>query len=177
MVVQVDRIRGAQAPQIADSAAWGLPEADPRRQLVGRPLDQIAKPETAARQLLGMLHRSISTTPDLSLRDLPFEVAQQILNSRAETMEQFFKSWSESIRLNAELDKKATKKRLLAQTLNRTVNTGALTQQEADEIADHAGIGSVERAVGAAENGLRRTQLPVRRGTQPLDALQRPKDR
>ena len=178
MAIQIDGIRSAAAPQIADSAARGLPESDPRRQLVGQPLDQIAAPGTAERQLLGMLHRSISTTSDLSLRDLPFEVAQLILNGRAETMEQFFKSWSESIKLNADLDKKATKKRLLSQMLNRAVNGGALTQAQADQIAGTAGIGSLERAVTAAESGLQRTRQPLpRRGTSPLDALQRPKDR
>ena len=59
--------------------------------------------------------------PDISLRHLPVEVAQMILDSRAETMEQFFKSWSESIRENAKLDKQAAKRdRELKQALGQS---------------------------------------------------------
>ena len=48
--MQIDGIRASSAPQISDNAARGLPESDPRRQLVGQPLDQIAAPGTPANQ-------------------------------------------------------------------------------------------------------------------------------
>ena len=66
-------------------------------------------------------------------------------------MQQFFESWSESIRHNAEQDQKATKRRLLAQMLNKAVNTGAIGKAEAQSFADRAGIGTLSAGVNAAE--------------------------
>ena len=39
-----------------------------------------------------------STTAEISLTDLPFEVASMILENRAETMKEFFESWSQSLK-------------------------------------------------------------------------------
>jgi hypothetical protein len=61
------------------------------------------------------------TAAGVSLRDLPADVAQKILASRAEAMQQFFDSWAESIRVNAERDKKADQKRFLEKTRCRAL--------------------------------------------------------
>lgn len=47
------------------------------------------------------------TAAGVPLRDLPIEVAQEMLNARSAAMKEFFDGWAESIRKNAEADKKA----------------------------------------------------------------------
>jgi hypothetical protein len=149
--IDTQQVRGSPAVSFPNSAAVELAQGDPRRQLIGVPFDQLAAPGTTGRAALGMLRDSISSTPGLSLRDLPFEVAQQILSNRAETMNEFFRGWSESMRRNAEADVKATDKRLLAQMLNRAVNAGHITPAQANEVRHNAGITTADSAVDANE--------------------------
>ncbi len=156
---------------IAPAQAESLPIGDPRRDLVGRPLNEIAEPGSAARHLLGSLHQSLRSSPGLSLRDLPVEVAQQILNNRAETMQQFFDSWSESIQHNAEQEKQATQRRLLAQMLIKAVNAGVISQSEADACGAAAGIPSVEVGVSANEAAARHQAQTRPRAPTVQDAM------
>ena len=159
---------------IAPAQAEALPVGDPRRDLVGRPLNEIAEPGSAARQLLGSLHQTLRSTPGLSLRDLPVEVAQQILESRAETMQQFFDSWSESIQHNAEQEKQATQRRLLAQMIIKAVNAGVISQSEADALGASAGISTVESGVSANEAAARHDAKTRPRAPTIQDAMAPP---
>ena len=54
-----------------------------------------------------------STAAEISLTDLPFEIASMILENRAETMKEFFESWSESLKEQSKLDKEAHQRREL----------------------------------------------------------------
>lgn len=181
MVLRVDEPKiGGALPQISREAAKGLSRDDIRNQLVGRPFDEIAPKGSGEYQLLGMIHQSLRSTPGLSLNELPLDVAQQILSSRAETMQEFFDSWSASIRENAEKDKKATQKRLLlAQVLNKAVNGGLITQSEANAFAGKAGIANLEIGVSANEAIGRQSQKApqnVPRAIAVLDAMKPPPD-
>ncbi len=55
------------------------------------------------------------TASGVPLRELPPDVAQEILDSRNEAMKEFFDGWSESIRKNAEAGKKAAFAAMLKQ--------------------------------------------------------------
>lgn len=63
------------------------------------------------------------------LFQLPYKIVQMILNARQATMDAFFKSWSESLALNAKLNKEAAL-RVQAQAL-----LDAKTRQNASELA------------------------------------------
>ena len=117
-----------------------LPTDDPRLRLIGRPISSIA-PGTPSGTLLGLIHRSISDSSVLNLRDLPPEVAQAILTSQNEAISEQLKSWAESIAHNAAQDREADQRRqLLAQVINRAVNAGAITPDQAGELRARAGI-------------------------------------
>lgn len=73
---------------------------------------QAAQPGSAARDFLTMVMRgNAGSQPPLTslglLRELPPDVRQMIMDSRAVSMAEFFKSWAESIARNAREDKKA----------------------------------------------------------------------
>lgn len=96
--------------------------------------------------------------PPLSIRDLPLDVVQTILESQAKTMEEFFRSWADSIAKNAKADKKSSErsqrqseelnrpqalrrlKLIFASTLNRMVQTGKMSPRLAAEYAEQAGL-------------------------------------
>ncbi len=86
-----------------------LSDSDPRRMLLeqvrGGQIGQGAK--ALPDQFLALLKSCCS---DMSIHDLPADVAQMILDARAETMTEFFRSWSESIKKNAEADKETAGK-------------------------------------------------------------------
>jgi hypothetical protein len=125
------------------------------QQLLGVPpgtLQDFARPSPAAwlgisdagRLLRGYIGQALRDTGQ-SLTNLPVEVAQQILTSRAESMQQFFETWSRSIRENAKLDDKANKQKiLLARVLNLAVNAGDVTEADAATWRGRAGLPSVE---------------------------------
>lgn len=75
------------------------------------------------------LFQGHATSLNAVLFQLPFKIVQSILNARQATMEAFFKSWSESLALNAKLNKEAAK-RVQMQSLQE-----AKTRQNASEIA------------------------------------------
>ncbi len=103
----------------------------------------IEQSQGATGSFVGLLRDSC---PTIRLSDLPFEVAQMILDSRAETIQEFFESWSESLHEQAELDKEAAKRSqmqaeslkrsqgFLLSTLDRAVNLGQLSPEEAGRI-------------------------------------------
>ena len=85
-----------------------LPKGDPRLALAsGIRAGEIASAGTMERRFLGLCQQSID---NFSLLDLPPDVAQAILDSRAKSMQEFFDSWSESIRENAKRDKESHKR-------------------------------------------------------------------
>ena len=103
----------------------------------------IEKSQGATGAFVGLLRDSC---PTIRLSDLPFEVAQMILDSRAETIEEFFASWSESLHEQAKLDKEASarsqmqadvqkrSRSFLLSSLDRAVNLGQLSPEEAGRI-------------------------------------------
>jgi hypothetical protein len=102
----------------------GLSPSDPRKALLNKPLVGAKGTAIATRGSVEakVLLRLASALQDdsLSLRDLPPEAAQMILDSRAETMQAFFETWRESMELNASEDCKADKRRrLLAKVSGR----------------------------------------------------------
>ncbi len=84
--------------------------------------------------------------PTIRLSDLPIEVAQLILDNQAKTIQEFFDSWSESIKEQAKLDKAAAERAqmnaeaikrsqgFLLSSLDRAVNLGQLSPEEAGRI-------------------------------------------
>ncbi|MEE8408423.1 MAG: hypothetical protein V3T05_02345 [Myxococcota bacterium] len=96
--------------------------------------------------------------PPLSIRDLPVEVAQAILDAQAKTMEEFFRSWAESIEKNAKADEEASEraqrqkeeldrphdmrrqKLIFTTTLNRLVQTNQISPTVAADLARAAGL-------------------------------------
>ena len=103
----------------------------------------IEQSQGATGSFVGLLR---DACPTIRLSDLPFEVAQMILDSRAETIQEFFESWSESLHEQAKLDKEASKRSqmqaeslkrsqsFLLSTLDRAVNLGQLSPEEAGRI-------------------------------------------
>ena len=103
----------------------------------------IAQSEGATGTFVGLLR---DTCPSIRLSDLPLEVAQMILDSRAETIQEFFESWSESLHEQAKLDKEASKRSqmqgdslkrsrgFLLSSLDKAVNLGQLSPEEAGRI-------------------------------------------
>lgn len=64
-----------------------------------------------ARAIRGIMRSAgLSSNDGIDFRALPFEVAQAILNSRAESSQQFFDSWSKSIAENAKADKQSAER-------------------------------------------------------------------
>mgnify|MGYP001170769390 CR=1 FL=1 len=93
---------------IGQEAADKLPQGDPRLALLKGILSgEVAAVGTTERRFLATCQQSMD---NFSLLDLPPDVAQLILDSRAQSMQEFFDTWSESIRENAKKDKKAHKR-------------------------------------------------------------------
>lgn len=120
---------------------------------------EAAPPGSPARGFLGLVRAANQNLdPPLSIRDLPLEVAQAILDGRAKTMEEFFRSWAESIAQNAAADKEAalrahrdqdelkrseTARRstaIFAAALCRARNMGKVSHASGEALADRAGL-------------------------------------
>lgn len=85
-----------------------LSQGDPRIDLLkGIHAGEVALPGTTERRFLATCQQSVE---NFSLLDLPSDVAQMILDSRAKSMQEFFDTWSESIRENAKRDKESHKR-------------------------------------------------------------------
>lgn len=93
------------------------------------------------------------------IRGLPADVIQSMLEGRATSMEEFFRSWAESIARNAQADKQASERSqqqkeankrprkgcsLFAASLSRACNLGKISAGAADEVRTTAGIAKVE---------------------------------
>ena len=88
-----------------EQAVAQLPKGDPRIALLKEIRSgQAANAGTTERRFLAICQQSMD---NFSLLDLPPDVAQMILDSRAQSMQDFFDSWSESIRENAKKDKES----------------------------------------------------------------------
>ncbi len=131
-----------------------LSTSDPRR-LVANQLREGALSLEDGSPNAGFLTLLQDSCPGITLKDLPMEVAQAILDSRYATMQAFFESWGESIRLNAELDKKSSQQALkkkkeqqrshqsgsfFASALQRALNNGDVSESIAQELRDKAGF-------------------------------------
>lgn len=144
-MVQIDisRVGGATAATFQGNPAE---LGDARSQLVGRRVSELAPRGTPAHTVLRFTHDAMRGG-ELNLRHLPPEVAQMILDSRAATMEEFFRSWGESIRQNAELDREAEKQRLLlAQVLGRASAVDPAVAAIAPQIRELAGLPDLSQA-------------------------------
>ena len=85
--------------------AESLPAHDPRRTLTTKVRNLELTP--VQRQVLISLRDNI---PGFSLKNMPADLAQAILDTEAKTMKEFFDSWAKSIRHNAKEDQKAAKR-------------------------------------------------------------------
>ena len=110
----VTRIDESNAPtlvpqEVSRASDNGSSRLDTYRDLAGL----LVSGELAGTQSGEFLKIFRSTTAEISLTDLPFEVASMILENRAETMKEFFESWSESLKEQSKLDKEAHQRREL----------------------------------------------------------------
>jgi hypothetical protein len=71
------------------------------------------------------------TASGVPLRDLPPDVAQQILDARNEAMTEFMEGWAENIRKNAKLDKEAAKRAQVTARMLKSAQNAALTRAKA----------------------------------------------
>ena len=120
---------------------------------------RVPRPSSPEREFLGLVRNANQgLDPALSLRDLPVEVAQAILDNRFKTMEEFFRSWAESIAKNAAADRQASLKSqeqgqqtrraedvrrsvsIFAATLNRARNMQKVSYDDAELLSRTAGI-------------------------------------
>ena len=143
---------GVGAPLLTAEDAAGIEAGDPRRSLIGSCAGDLATPGSASARFLDSLENHIHGSPSLRLRDLPPDVAQAILDSRAESMEAFFSAWNESIERNAWLDKEAaSRRRLLAAMLGSAVTHGEIEAPDAERWARNAGLITAEQGVDVVE--------------------------
>jgi len=127
-----------------------------------------APPGSVAREFLGVVRSANQNLdPPLSMRDLPIEVVQVILDNRAKTMDEFFRSWAESIAKNAAADRQASARSerdqaevkrgdearrtvtIFAAALNRACNTNKLSYVQRGVLAKIAGLAQL------SDSGLR----------------------
>jgi hypothetical protein len=134
---------------VADAES-SLTAEDPRRSLAREVrAGRVAQPGSEAAGFFACIHEAC---PELSLRDLPPELAQAILELRAKTMDEFFKSWSECIAKNAEEGKKAALRRQIAATLERAHNLGHVSDDLYGATRHDAGLADVEAAHATARH-------------------------
>ena len=109
MVTRIDESITPEVPAISAESVTPVARSsvDTYRNLAGL----LVSGELAGTQSGDFLKIFRSTTAEISLMDLPFEVASMILENRAATMKEFFESWSESLQEQSKLDKKAHKRR------------------------------------------------------------------
>ena len=109
MVTRIDESSSSvqtQTPEIAQERP-ATSRIDTYRDLAGL----LVSGELAGTQSGDFLKIFRSTTSEINLTDLPFEVASMILENRATTMKEFFESWSESLQEQSKLDKEAHQRR------------------------------------------------------------------
>ena len=111
MVTRIDESTGPIQPQTTEVTQErpAVSRLDTYRDLAGL----LVSGELAGTQSGEFLKIFRSTTSEISLTDLPFEIASMILENRAATMKEFFESWSESLKEQSKLDKEAHKRREL----------------------------------------------------------------
>ena len=109
MVTRIDESTSPIQPQTTEVAQERPAGArlDTYRDLAGL----LVSGELAGTQSGEFLKIFRSTASEISLTDLPFEVASMILENRATTMKEFFESWSESLEEQSKLDKEAHQRR------------------------------------------------------------------
>ena len=110
MVTRIDESQAPSQPQIADKVQENpLSRLDTYRDLAGL----LVSGELAGTESGEFLKIFRSTASEISLTDLPFEVASMILENRATTMKEFFESWSASLEEQSKLDKESHERREL----------------------------------------------------------------
>jgi hypothetical protein len=126
-------------------------------------------PGTPSREFVGLVRTANqSLQPALSIRDLPLEVVQAILDSRQQTMTQFFRAWAGSIAKNAAADRKASERtgrnqseakrleanrrsvQIFAAALNRARNMGKISHDDGEILARVARLARPIEAKGPA---------------------------
>ena len=164
-----------------------LSTSDPRRQVVEKLRDGSLSLEGGSPNAL-FLTLLQDSCPGITLKDLPVEVAQAILDNRHATMQAFFESWGESIRLNAELDKEASQKALkkkedqgrrhqstsfFASALQRALNKGDLSEKLAQELRNKAGF-SLKQPEAPSEDNASSLSAPPPASTESALRAPRP---
>jgi len=110
MVTRIDESLAPSQPQIADKVQENpLSRLDAYRDLAGL----LVSGELAGTESGEFLKIFRSTASEISLTDLPFEVASMILENRATTMKEFFESWSASLEEQSKLDRESHERREL----------------------------------------------------------------
>lgn len=110
MVTRIDESLAPSQPQIADKVQENpLSRLDAYRDLAGL----LVSGELTGTESGEFLKIFRSTASEISLTDLPFEVASMILENRATTMKEFFESWSASLEEQSKLDKESHERREL----------------------------------------------------------------
>ena len=110
MVTRIDESLAPSQPQIADKVQENpLSRLDAYRDLAGL----LVSGELAGTESGEFLKIFRSTASEISLTDLPFEVASMILENRATTMKEVFESWSASLEEQSKLDKESHERREL----------------------------------------------------------------
>ena len=109
MVTRIDESVVPNLPTVSEQSGTPAVRSDVEtyRNLAGL----LVSGELAGTQSGEFLKIFRSTTADINLMDLPFEVASMILENRAATMKEFFESWSESLQEQSKLDKEAHQRR------------------------------------------------------------------
>lgn len=101
LFLPTNRVEASEIRTIGPAEIPAMKSEDPRRQLIGRPLSEIAPYGTPQHKLLWIVYKAIKVHSNFELIDLPPEVAQQILYKRS-SMYEMLEAWSESVRHNPE---------------------------------------------------------------------------
>jgi len=109
MVTRIDESQAPSQPQVTNNIGEiPIPSRlDTYRDLAGL----LVSGELTGTESGEFLKIFRSTASEISLSDLPFEVASMILENRATTMKEFFESWSQSLEEQSKLDKEAHQRR------------------------------------------------------------------
>jgi hypothetical protein len=162
-------IQGAGAAQRATfelARGASLPVDDSRQAFIGKSPSQLAPAGSGAETVLGALHAALRSGKDVSLLDLPPDVAQMILKSQAETAAIILNNWADSIREQAELDKEADKRRQLTveqrQATERQRELYGLVARSLGYVpADTGGARPPETKVSTAAVDLVKSRVPA----------------
>lgn len=163
--VETDAIKGQQSPTQPEQRPNAPCDSEPAGGS-DAPQKQVARAyragelSSAASRILNWLGQSNAT---IRLSDLPPELAQKILDSRAETISQILEAWAESIAEQARLAREAYKEELaerdgltraqrhFAQILQKAINSGSVEAEQAAGLRRRVGLPPPPTEAAAAD--------------------------